>query len=69
MNRRAFLTAAGLGSLAALLGQGGLRAAAQSVGGDGGEFSWDILKEKAKALTQAPYLPPGAVMPEALKAV
>jgi glucans biosynthesis protein len=65
MNRRAFLMAAGLGSLAAALGRGGLLAAAESAT-DGEPFSWDILKEKAKALASSAFQPSSQAMPEAL---
>jgi glucans biosynthesis protein len=65
MNRRAFLIAAGLGSVAAALGRGDLLAAAES--GPGGEpFSWDILKARAKALAAAPFQNQGQAMPKAL---
>ncbi|WP_088346009.1 MULTISPECIES: glucan biosynthesis protein [Rhodomicrobium] len=53
MNRRAFLMAAGLGSLAAALGRSGLAALAET--GPATDFSWDILKAKAKALAGEPY--------------
>jgi glucans biosynthesis protein len=65
MNRRAFLVAAGLGSLGAALGRGGLLAAAETSGG-GEPFSWEMLKEKAKALASSAYKPQSQDMPEAL---
>lgn len=56
MNRRAFLTALGLGGLAAVLDRGGIAALAQP-GAPAGDFSWDILKAKAQALAAEPYRP------------
>ncbi|MGB0085530.1 MAG: glucan biosynthesis protein [Rhodomicrobiaceae bacterium] len=62
MNRRAFLRAAGLGSVAALLDPGG-PLAAEGADAVGAEFSWDILKEKAKALAAEPFHPAPKVAP------
>lgn len=65
MNRRAFLAAAGLGSLASALGRGGMLAAAETATG-GEPFSWDMLKEKAKVLASSAFQSPSQAMPEAL---
>ena len=56
MDRRGFLTAAGIAALAAWAGRYG-----EALAGETGEasvpFSWDILKRQAKALGDKPYDP------------
>ncbi len=64
MDRRAFLMAAGLGSLAALGSGGRLRALAQTAGTT--DFSWDLLKQNAKALSAQPFRPAAGGMAPAL---
>jgi glucans biosynthesis protein len=57
MDRREFLTAAGLASLAAMIGNGRLVLAEEAGAQDETPFSWDILKEKAKSLAAEPFKP------------
>src|SRR5690349_21828355 len=56
MDRRAFLTVAGLGALAAMVERTGL-AEAEEASEAATPFSWEGLKEKAKALAAKPFDP------------
>jgi glucans biosynthesis protein len=66
MDRRAFLMAAGLGGLAAALLDGAGAPAKTASAGEPEPFSWDLLKERARALGGAPYKPPAAITDKAL---
>ncbi len=57
LDRRAFMVIAGLSSAAALLRRGGLAFAATDDAGETAEFSWDLLKARAKAIAGRPFQP------------
>lgn len=61
MDRRAFMTIAGLASLAALLPYGNALGTEKGAAEDEG-FSWDGLKAKARALATRPFQPYGGNM-------
>jgi len=66
MDRRAFLTIAGLGTLAALAGNGRLALAASDDPAATSEFSWDWLRARAQELALKPYEPPQRLSETAL---
>ena len=57
MDRRSFLTAAGLAGLAAMIGDVRIALAQQTDGAAATPFSWDILKEMAKSVAAEPFKP------------
>lgn len=56
-DRRAFLTILGLGGLAKLAGHTSFALAAADDASERTEFSWDLLKARAKALATRPFQP------------